>query len=149
MYGVESLLRNDGFPNAQGTSSTYLHVYFTSLTAHPPALLNIIETLLNLVYLYLAHISPTPAAPLIGLASATMTLSKTVLYGLQDYYCGWCAIGHNDLATLIKFFIIPNGYVVAFHFWLWISARLFASPYLSLSVPTNFIQPGFGSSSRP
>ncbi|KIM54940.1 hypothetical protein SCLCIDRAFT_1221553 [Scleroderma citrinum Foug A] len=95
VYGVESFLRNDGFPNAQ-------------------ALLNIIETLLNLVYLYLAHISPTPAAPLIGLASATMTLSKTVLYGLQDYYCGWCAIGHNDLATLIKFFIIPNGLWIIF-----------------------------------
>lgn len=89
VYGVESLLRNDGFPNAQ-------------------AFLNVVETLLNITYLYLAHVSPTPAAPLIGLTSATMTFSKTLLYWLQEYYCGWCATGHNDLVTWIQLFLIPN-----------------------------------------
>ncbi|KAL4063754.1 hypothetical protein J3A83DRAFT_4361873 [Scleroderma citrinum] len=90
VYGVESLLHNDGFPNAQ-------------------SLLNVIETLVNLAYLYSAHVYHAPAAPVIGLIGATMTLSKTVLYWAQEYYCGWCATGHNDLATLIKFFIVPNG----------------------------------------
>ncbi len=62
------------------------------------ALLNIIEAILNIEYVYLRHTSPHtahttsktqdrpsyhPHAPLIGFASALMTLSKTVLYFLQ------------------------------------------------------------------
>lgn len=109
MYGVEALLRNDGFPNAQGTSP--LLIFLVSQPTHLPALLNVVETLLSLTYLYLAHVSHTPAAPVIGLTGAAMTCSKTVLYFAQEYYCGWCATGHNDLATFIKFFIIPNGFV--------------------------------------
>ena len=53
-----------------------------------PAFLNIVETFMNLGYLYLAHIAATPVAPLLGFASAVMTLSKTVLYWAQEYYCG-------------------------------------------------------------
>lgn len=52
------------------------------------AALNVVETLMNLGYLFLAHIAPTPVAPLLGFASAVMTLSKTVLYWAQEYYCG-------------------------------------------------------------
>lgn len=61
------------------------------------ALLNVIEVLLNLEYLYLRHTSPRSErskpkssvaryhghAPLVGFASALMTLSKTALYWLQ------------------------------------------------------------------
>ena len=64
---------------------------------------------MNIGYLYLAHVAGSPAAPLLGFASAVMTLSKTVLYWLQEYYCGGCAGGHNDLQTLIVYWIIPNG----------------------------------------
>lgn len=64
---------------------------------------------MNIGYLYLAHVAGSPAAPLLGFASAVMTLSKTVLYWLQEYYCGGCAVGHNDLQTLIVYWIIPNG----------------------------------------
>ena len=64
---------------------------------------------MNIAYLYLAHVAGSPAAPLLGFASATMTLSKTVLYWLQEYYCGGCAVGHNDLQTLVVYWIIPNG----------------------------------------
>ena len=74
------------------------------------ALMNIIETLLNLYYLYSQHVLSSPSAPLVGFASAVMTLSKTILYWAQEYYCGGCAIGHNDLNTLFWFWIIPNGY---------------------------------------
>jgi len=76
------------------------------------AMLNIIETLLNITYLYLAHITQWPPAAVVGFASATMTLSKTALYWLQEYYCGYCAVGHNSLWKLIVLWVIPNGCVI-------------------------------------
>jgi len=74
--------------------------------------LNGIETLLNLLYLYLAHVVDWPAASLIGFAGATMTLSKTILYWAQEYYCGYCAVGHNSLPDLLLYFALPNGFVI-------------------------------------
>jgi len=90
VYGVKALVENSGFPNAQ-------------------SVLNLVETALNVVYLYLAHVVKYPAASVVGFMSATMTLSKTILYWLQEYYCNLCDIGHNDLKTLVVFWIIPNG----------------------------------------
>ncbi|KAL6300317.1 hypothetical protein BKA93DRAFT_819479 [Sparassis latifolia] len=90
VYGVRAWEEHDGFPNAQ-------------------SLLNIVENLLNITYLYLAHVSGTPVATLVGFASVVMTLSKTLLYWLQEYYCGWCSIGHNNLKDLIVLWVIPNG----------------------------------------
>ena len=80
--------------------------HFDKLT---PALLNIIETLVNIAYLYLAHIAQWPAAPMIGFGAALMTLSKTVLYWAQEYYCGFCGIGHNKFWDLFWLWIVPNG----------------------------------------
>lgn len=74
-----------------------------------PAFMNIVENLLNIAYLYLTHVTGSPIAPLIGFASIVMTLSKTVLYWLNEHYCGWCSVGHNDWYTLIVYWIIPNG----------------------------------------
>ena len=76
-----------------------------------PALLNIIETLINIAYVYLAHIAQWPAAPMIGFGSALMTLSKTILYWAQEYYCGFCAVGHNEIWDLVLLWILPNGYI--------------------------------------
>ncbi|KAI0646252.1 hypothetical protein C8Q79DRAFT_1000637 [Trametes meyenii] len=90
VYGVRAYENGDGFTNAQSA-------------------LNIVENFMNIAYLYLAHVAGSPVAPLLGFASAVMTLSKTVLYWLQEYYCGGCAVGHNDLQTLIVYWIIPNG----------------------------------------
>lgn len=90
VYGVQALLDGDGFTNAQ-------------------SLLNIIENLLNILYLYLAHVVQWPAANLVALTVASMTLSKTILYWAQEYYCGFCAIGHNDAKTIFIYWIIPNG----------------------------------------
>ena len=73
------------------------------------ALLNLIETALNIFYVYLAHVAKYPGASVVGFASATMTLSKTSLYWLQEYYCNLCDIGQNDLKTLVIYWIIPNG----------------------------------------
>ena len=67
------------------------------------------ENFFNIGYLYLAHVAGSPVAPLLGFTSAVMTLSKTVLYWLQEYYCGGCAVGHNDFTTLFFYWIIPNG----------------------------------------
>ncbi|KAF9470691.1 hypothetical protein BDN70DRAFT_998856 [Pholiota conissans] len=76
LYGLPALRSGDGFTNAQ-------------------SLLNAIETLMNLTYLYLAHVVQWPAATLVGFAAVVMTLSKTILYLAQEYYCGFCAVGHN------------------------------------------------------
>ncbi|KAG2353036.1 hypothetical protein BDR07DRAFT_1434996 [Suillus spraguei] len=62
VYGTKALEENNGFTNAQ-------------------SFLNIVETLMNLAYVYLAH----------------------------EYYCGFCAIGHNTMSDLIVYWIIPNG----------------------------------------
>ncbi|KAI0060100.1 hypothetical protein BV25DRAFT_1993127 [Artomyces pyxidatus] len=90
VYGVRSYESGDGFTNAQ-------------------SFLNVVETGLNLLYLYLAHVTKLPSASVVGFASVVMTLSKTVLYWLQEYYCGGCSVGHNDFQTLFVYWIIPNG----------------------------------------
>jgi hypothetical protein len=82
------------------------------LTSKLLALMNIIENLLNFAYIYLAHVSEWQAAPLIGFTAAVMTLSKTILYMVQDYYCNFCATGHNPLQTWITMWVIPSGYVM-------------------------------------
>jgi hypothetical protein len=71
-----------------------------------------VETLLNMAYLYSAHVTASPLAPLIGFASTSSTLSKTVLFFAQEYYCNYCSVGHNSLKDLIQYWIIPNGYVI-------------------------------------
>ncbi|KAL0565840.1 hypothetical protein V5O48_016177 [Marasmius crinis-equi] len=90
VYGVEAYKRGDGFANAQ-------------------SLLNVVENLLNGLYLYTAHVTAWPPATLIGFTSASLTLAKTILYWAQEYYCNYCAVGHNDLKTLITLWVIPNG----------------------------------------
>ncbi|KAK2462822.1 hypothetical protein APHAL10511_005213 [Amanita phalloides] len=90
VYGLPSFQDGDGFTNAQ-------------------SIMNIVETLMNLAYVYLAHVSDWPGAPLIGFTSAVMTLAKTVLYWAQEYFCDFCAVGHNSLEDLILYWIIPNG----------------------------------------
>jgi hypothetical protein len=66
---------------------------------------------LNITYVYLAHVAQWPPATLIGFGAAIMTLSKTILYWAQEYYCGFCAVGHNNASDLFFLWIIPNGYV--------------------------------------
>ncbi|EDQ99861.1 uncharacterized protein LACBIDRAFT_315198 [Laccaria bicolor S238N-H82] len=95
IYGLPALNSKNGFTNAQ-------------------ALLNVIETFMNIAYLYLAHVAAWPPATLIGFGAALMTLSKTVLYGVQEYYCGYCAVGHNDFKTLFVYWVIPNGLWIVF-----------------------------------
>ena len=74
--------------------------------------MNLVEITLNMLYVYLAYAAKWSPAPLIGFTAAVMTLWKTLLYGLQEYYCSWCSVGHNDMKTLIIYWIIPNGCVL-------------------------------------
>ncbi|KAF8577834.1 hypothetical protein K439DRAFT_1417836 [Ramaria rubella] len=90
VYGVRALENNEGFTNAQ-------------------SLLNLVETALNLYYVYLANVVGSPSAPVVGFASIVMTFSKTVLYWAQEYYCGLCSVGHNSWPDLILLWIVPNG----------------------------------------
>ncbi len=68
VYGLPSWDAKDGFPAAQ-------------------TLMNVLESILNLFYVYLVHVRATPSsravAPIYGLITVTMTLSKTILYVLN------------------------------------------------------------------
>ncbi|EJU05867.1 hypothetical protein DACRYDRAFT_93032 [Dacryopinax primogenitus] len=90
IYGVPAFENNEGFTSAQ-------------------ALLNLVENFINLTYLYSAHIAKSPVAPVIGFTGVVMTFSKTVLYWAQEYYCGYCKIGHNTISDITTLWVIPNG----------------------------------------
>nr|CDI52599.1 related to Adiponectin receptor 1 [Melanopsichium pennsylvanicum 4] len=99
IYGLPSWDTKDGFPAAQ-------------------SLMNVGESIINLFYIYLVHVKATQAslavAPIWGLIAVIMTLSKTILYVLNDYCCGWCKTGHNDWYTLFVYWILPNGLWILF-----------------------------------
>ncbi|KAA8568820.1 hypothetical protein EYC84_007803 [Monilinia fructicola] len=48
-------------------------------------------------------------AVLVGYSAAVMTVSKTLLYWMNEYYSGFANIGHNSIRDLIFLWIIPNG----------------------------------------
>ncbi|KAL4896632.1 hypothetical protein BDV59DRAFT_198990 [Aspergillus ambiguus] len=48
-------------------------------------------------------------ALLVAYSASLMTLSKTVLYWLNEYFSGFANIGHNDAVTLLFFWVLPNG----------------------------------------
>ena len=106
IYGFPTLESGHGFTNAQ-------------------ALMNIIEAILNVEYLYLRHTSPRTIrnagtetgkvrpryhaqAPLVGFAASIMTVAKTSLYFLQEYYGGWSMVKHNSALDLVRYYILPN-----------------------------------------
>ncbi|KAJ5364158.1 uncharacterized protein N7496_009871 [Penicillium cataractarum] len=53
-------------------------------------------------------------ALLVAFTASVMTLSKTILYWLNEFFSGFENIGHNDAATLIILWIIPNGLWIVF-----------------------------------
>ncbi|KAM3434763.1 hypothetical protein MY4824_005272 [Beauveria thailandica] len=106
VYGWKAFHAKSGFTAAQGA-------------------LNAVETVMYLVYAWAffakavddAGVDGKRAvtgrrgaqAVLVGFSAAVMTLSKTILYWLNEYYSGFDNIGHNDLFSLIFLWIIPNG----------------------------------------
>ncbi|EAW08159.1 uncharacterized protein ACLA_028840 [Aspergillus clavatus NRRL 1] len=53
-------------------------------------------------------------ALLVAYSASIMTLSKTILYWLNELFSGFANIGHNDALTLITMWIIPNGLWIVF-----------------------------------
>ncbi|KAH7037710.1 uncharacterized protein B0I36DRAFT_69961 [Microdochium trichocladiopsis] len=119
VYGWKAFNAKVGFTGAQGA-------------------LNAIETAMYLVYVYIYWTSAVPAASvaggsakvgaaaqadktavlvgkpaavavLVAFSAFVMTLSKTILYWLCEYFSGYDNIGHNALRDLIVLWIIPNG----------------------------------------
>lgn len=119
IYGFPAWNERNGFTGAQGA-------------------LNAIETAGYLVYLYIVFVYGQKAsavkgrgapkkstagflsqartlggkeagvAVLIGFSMAVMTLSKTVLYSLNEYYSGFKSTGHNAWFDLVLLYIIPK-----------------------------------------
>lgn len=72
-----------------------------------------VEWVLNVTYLYLIHAKAWPLATVIGFSSALVSLAGGTLYYAQEYFCGYCAAGHNYIWDAFLFWILPNGYVLA------------------------------------
>ncbi|MCJ1478275.1 hypothetical protein MMC13_006952 [Lambiella insularis] len=53
-------------------------------------------------------------AVLVAFSMAVMTLSKTALYWLTEYFSGFHNIGHNDAVSLLFLWVIPNGLWIVF-----------------------------------
>ncbi|KAK2598073.1 hypothetical protein QQS21_005784 [Conoideocrella luteorostrata] len=104
VYGWKAVHEKNGFTAAQG-------------------FLNVVETVMYLAYLWLWYSRSEVSANgnkvlagrvgawalMIAFSAAVMTLSKTVLYWMNEYFSGFGNIGHNDLISLIFLWIIPNG----------------------------------------
>jgi len=107
VYGWKAFHDHNGFTGAQAT-------------------LNIVETLFYLYYLSAvpSHGGPRLEGPragvavLVGFSAALMTLSKTVLYGLNEYFSGFDNVGHNSMQDLLLMWIIPNGAWLVLSFYM-------------------------------
>ncbi|KIM39356.1 hypothetical protein M413DRAFT_29514 [Hebeloma cylindrosporum] len=99
------------------------------------AISNLVETSLNLAYVYTVHLSPNNIAPLFGFAGAGVTLSKTTIWVLQEYFCGRCSSKNIDPAEILKFWIAPN--VLWFSFCALIVIRLGTDITQALNRPSS------------
>ncbi|KAM0436644.1 hypothetical protein ACHAPT_002353 [Fusarium lateritium] len=112
VYGIKAWDAHNGFTGAQSA-------------------LNVVESLMYLVYLWLIWTRADRGAArrtlsgrdgalavLIGFSAAVMTLSKTALYWANEYYSGFDNIGHNPPLDLLYLWILPNG------FWLVLPAYM-------------------------
>ncbi|KIV89345.1 hypothetical protein PV10_08920 [Exophiala mesophila] len=121
IYGWPAWNSHNGFTAAQGALNaveTSMYIYY---------LVVIFQTSAKGLYTFsdfhtLVHGSrhtrlraPGVAKAVIILFSATiMTLSKTVLYWLNEYYSGFANIGHNSAWNLGWLWILPNGLWLVF-----------------------------------
>ncbi|KMU91529.1 hypothetical protein CIHG_09281 [Coccidioides immitis H538.4] len=53
-------------------------------------------------------------ALLVVFSASVMTLSKTILYGLNEAFSGFDNVGHNSFSALVFLWIIPNGLWIVF-----------------------------------
>ncbi|RMD40157.1 hypothetical protein DV735_g4978, partial [Chaetothyriales sp. CBS 134920] len=57
-------------------------------------------------------------AVLVAHAAAVMTLSKTVLYWLNEYFSNFENIGHNSACNIFWLWVLPNGAWLALPIWM-------------------------------
>jgi len=94
VYGKYAFVNHEGFTRAQ-------------------ACMNLVESAFNFWYLYLVSRKHV-AATLIGFTGSLLTVGKTILYFLNEYFSGFAHIRHNDWPTLIVYYIFPNGLWIVF-----------------------------------
>ncbi|KAH8176494.1 C6 transcription factor [Sarocladium implicatum] len=128
IYGSMAFDAGDGFTSAQ-------------------AFMNVVETAAYAYYLYIYLTTGKSAkgasskltgktiggsdagkAALIGFSGALMTLAKTVLYWLNEYYSNYRHIGHNSLRDIIILWILPNG------------AWLVGATYMTVSIGNDLLR---------
>lgn len=104
IYGFKQWNAGNGFTAAQGW-------------------LNAVETAMYLAYFWIWYSSARGVrggekriagragafAVVLGFAASVMTVSKTVLYWLNEYHSSFDNIGHNKPLDLLLLWIIPNG----------------------------------------
>ncbi|RPA94953.1 hypothetical protein L873DRAFT_1775255 [Choiromyces venosus 120613-1] len=100
VYSAHALSEQDGFPAAQ-------------------SFMNLIESALNILYLYLYSSTGAGSAGglVVGFAAVVMTLSKTMLYLLNEVFAGGRHVLHNDLSTFIWCYAVPSSLWILFPAW--------------------------------
>ncbi|KAF2260321.1 hypothetical protein CC78DRAFT_473186 [Lojkania enalia] len=119
VYGWPSWNDKDGFPGAQGAlnavEAVLYGLYIMIVWNHGlPSAGGKGVQLGSGVSKFIAGGRKVPGktgnrALLIGFAAAIMTLSKTVLYYLNEYFSEFQSIKHNSWPTLIAFYGVMNG----------------------------------------
>ncbi|KAL0573237.1 hypothetical protein V5O48_008725 [Marasmius crinis-equi] len=111
VYGVQAFEDGEGLANAAGVFRCSFRSLLDLGANQIPiikAVLNVLENLAAISYLYMVHVSHSPLSSLAGYTGATMTFAKTCLYVAKEYYCGLCTIGHNELGGMMFYWIMPN-----------------------------------------
>ncbi|KAK9321007.1 hypothetical protein V1517DRAFT_327569 [Lipomyces orientalis] len=95
---------------------------------------NLIEVLLDCVYLYLVHGVATKdsrrAASLIAIMATLMTGYKTVIFILQEYYSDFSSIRHNPFSEIFLKWVFPQTLFVLLPLYL---TYMFGDHLLSLA----------------
>lgn len=129
VYGWPAFNEANGFTSAQAFLNVvetamygyYAYVYFTEGKAAKGAAANAWtgKTIEG---------SAAGRAAIIGFSGAVMTLSKSVLYWLNEYFSNYKNIGHNNFIDLIVLWVIPNG------------AWLVGSTYMTVSIGNDILK---------
>ncbi|ROV92342.1 hypothetical protein VSDG_07294 [Cytospora chrysosperma] len=108
MYGFKQYNLGNGFTAAQGVLNaveTFMYLLYFTIWYSNAGSLGVKESSSR------RRIAGKPAAlaVLVGFSASIMTVSKTLLYWLNEYFSGFDNIGHNKPMDLLLMWIIPNG----------------------------------------
>ena len=71
--------------------------------------MNLVETLLNFLYLWMTSDSQKSGrASLVGFSAAILTVAKTLLYWLVEFFSGMRHTGHNELSDYILLWVVSK-----------------------------------------